>query len=77
MKNPSQERYIQLGILVFVNFLETVFYWIKDTSMEKASSNKTPLLMKIMNMDVWVVVALLNEPFIIGSYTGIQFSKNC
>ena len=43
--------------------------------MEKASSNKTPLLTKIMNMDVWVVVALLNQPFINGSYTGFNFQK--
>ena len=32
--------------------LQTV---IKDTHREKAPSNKTPALLKIMNMDIWIV----------------------
>ena len=28
---------------------------IKDTQREKVASNKTPVLTKSMNMDIWVV----------------------
>ena len=35
-----------------INFKEL---HLKDTHREKASSNKTPALMKSMNMDIWGV----------------------
>ena len=30
-------------------------YLIRDTHREKASKNKTPTLLKSMNVDIWVV----------------------
>ena len=47
----------------------------KDTLREKASLNKTPVLTKSMNMDIWVV-GTWNQLFITGSYTEPKFSKN-
>ena len=47
---------------------------MKDTHMEKAPLNKTQTLPKSMNMDIWVV-GTLNQPFIRGSCTKIEFSK--
>ena len=38
----------------------------KDTHREKAPSNKTPTLLKSMNMDIWVV-STSNQLFIKGS----------
>ena len=37
---------------------------LKDTFTEKASSNKTPVLAKSINMDIWVV-GTSNQLFII------------
>ena len=48
---------------------------IKDTHREKAASNKTPVLTKNMNMDIWIV-GTSNQHFRRGSYSETKFSKN-
>ena len=47
---------------------------LKDTTREKASSNKTQALTKSKNMDIWVI-GTLNQLFIRGSYTEIKLSE--
>ena len=42
--------------------------------MENAVSNKTRTVTKSMNMGIWVI-GTLNQLFIRGSYTQINFSK--
>ena len=45
------------------------------THKENVPSNKTRALTKSMNMDIWVV-GKLNQLFIRGLFTEINFSKN-
>ena len=47
---------------------------IKDTNRENTPSNKTQVLTKSMNMDIWVN-GTLNQLFIRGSYSEIHFEK--
>ena len=47
---------------------------VKDTHREKAPSNKTPTLSKIINMDIWVA-GTSNQLFIRGSSTKTKISK--
>ena len=52
-----------------LNFDFTVFtfwYSMRDTHLEKAPSNKTPILLKSVNMKIWIV-GTSNQPFIQGS----------
>ena len=46
----------------------------KDNHREKAPSNKSPALKKIIDMNIWVV-GTLSQLFIRGSYTKTNFSK--
>ena len=46
----------------------------KDTHMDKASSNKIPVLTKSMDIDIWVVVTS-NQLFIRDSCSETKFSK--
>ena len=59
----------------------THLYWnsssrinLKDIQREKASSNKTPAIMKSMNIDI-CVVGISNQLCIAGSYIKTKFSK--
>ena len=47
---------------------------LKDTQMEKTPSNKTAVLSKSMNVDIWVFGTSV-QLFITGSYTETKFSK--
>ena len=47
---------------------------LKETDREKATSNKTPALSKIMNMDIWVVTTS-NQLVMRQSYAETKFSK--
>ena len=68
---------------IFTNFEYTVssdraqltllIQLLKGTHREKAPSNKTPVLMKSINMDIWVA-GTSNHFFIRGSYTETNFS---
>ena len=45
-----------------------------NTHSKNAPSNKTQVITKSMNMEIWEV-GTLNQLFIRGSYTEIKFSK--
>ena len=45
-----------------------------NTHSKNAPSNKTQVIIKSMNMEIWEV-GTLNQLFIRGSYTEIKFSK--
>ena len=47
---------------------------VKDNDRESTSSNKTQMLPKSMNMDIWLV-SILNQLFIRGPYKQIKFLK--
>ena len=47
---------------------------LKDTQMEKTPSNKTAVLSKSMNVDIWLF-GTSAQLFITGSYTETKFSK--
>ena len=51
------------------------FIFCAVTHKENVPSNKTRALTKSMNMDIWVV-GKLNQLFIRGLFTEINFSKN-
>ena len=46
----------------------------KDVHREKAPSNKTPVLSRSLNMDIWVD-GTSNQLFITGSYNETNFFK--
>ena len=46
----------------------------KDTHREKTSLNKTPVLTKSMNMDIWIV-GTIKQLFVRVSYTEITISN--
>ena len=49
-----------------IYYLDKIYLFLKDTHREKAPSNKTPTLSKIMNINIWVV-GTSNQLFIGGS----------
>ena len=51
-----------------------MYFWIKDAHRENASSNKTPVLTKSMNMAIWEV-GTSNHLFIRCYLTKSSFSK--
>ena len=51
-----------------------VGFCLKDTQREKAPSNKTTVVMKSINMDIWVV-GTSNQLFLKDPQTETKFSK--
>ena len=47
-------------------WLSSLYNSFKDTHWEKALSNKTPVLIKSMNMGIWVF-GTWNQPFVRGA----------
>ena len=51
-----------------------ILLYIKDTHSENKPSNKTQMLVKSMNLEIWSI-STLNKLFMWGSYTQIKFLR--
>ena len=59
----------------FGKFDSKISNLLKDTHRKKAPSNKTPMILKGINVNIWVV-GTSNQLFIRGSETEAKFLKN-
>ena len=59
---------------MLIGFIRLFENSVKDNHRENTPSNKTQGLTKSLNMDIWEI-GTLNQLFIRGSYTQVNFSK--
>ena len=71
----QRNDYFHIELRSIFSIATYVYNRFKDTHREKTATNKTPMLTKGMNMDIWVV-GTSYQVFMRGFSTETNFQKN-